>query len=400
VSLSRRAAWVLLCAGLAIGLAIAWRIPQLLVDEMHYGPQIRAYMEGRLDFDPLITMIPTYHVLVAAVGKFFGAYSDRLARDVSLAGSLLLLPFAWRLARVNGDEAPVRVAQSFFCPLLFPYFFLIYTDGWSLVAFAALVHFTRQGRFGLAAVAGALGIALRQDFVVWVAMAWAMAAIRDEIPPRVDLRRAAHGAARAFPFALVLAAFAAFVAWNGGVAVGDRSRHPGGINLGNVYLMLAYGWLLFLPVNIASARAVLRMLRRPAVVIACVAAFAFYCLTYSNPHEYNQVKPEYFLHNGALHAMDAYPMLRAPLFLPAAWMALTAVHVARQVAALRIPLAVGLASAALHPLVEPRYYLPVFLLFNLWRPAMRTLFERAMLAAYIAGALFLLYGIQALRFFP
>jgi alpha-1,2-glucosyltransferase len=98
--------------------------------------------------------------------------------------------------------------------------------------------------------------------------------------------------------------------------------------------------------------------------------------------------------------MDAYPMLRAPLFLPAAWMALTAVHVARQVAALRIPLAVGLASAALHPLVEPRYYLPVFLLFNLWRPAMRTLFERAMLAAYIAGALCLLYGIQALRFFP
>jgi alpha-1,2-glucosyltransferase len=112
------------------------------------------------------------------------------------------------------------------------------------------------------------------------------------------------------------------------------------------------------------------------------------------------VKPEYFLHNGVLDAMDAYPVLRALVFAPAAWMALTAVYVALQVAALRIPLAVGVASAALHPLVEPRYYLPVFLLFNLWRPAMPTLFERAMLAAYIAAALFLLYGIQALRFFP
>ena len=387
MSLSRRAAWLLLLAGLAAGAAIAWRIPQQLVDEMHYGPQIRTYMEGRFDFDPLITMVPTYHLAVAAVGKLFGEYSDRLARAISLAGSLAILPFAWRLAREQGAEAPVRVLQSFFSPLLFAYLFLVYTDGWSLAAFAALVCFTVDRRFALAALAGAAGIALRQDFVIWVAMAWAMAA-------------AARRGREAWPFGCVLAAFAVFVAWNHGIAVGDRSRHASAFNVTNVYLMLVYGWLLFLPVNIALAREVVAMVKRPAVPVALALAFAVYWLTYANPHEYNQANLRYFLHNEALYWMTAHPAVRAALFVPGAWMALTAVHAAKRRAALRVPLTFAVAAAALHPLVEPRYYLPAFLLFNLWRPALSPSAERTMLGLSLAAALFVLWGVQALWFFP
>lgn len=387
MSLARRTAWLLLLAGLAVGAAIAWRIPQQLVDEMHYGPQIRAYMEGRFDFDPLITMVPTYHLVVAAIGKLFGEYSDRLARAISLAGSLAILPFAWRLAREQGGEAPMRVLQSFFSPLLFPYLFLIYTDGWSLAAFAALVGFTVERRFVLAALAGAIGIALRQDFVIWVAMAWAMAAV-------------ARRTREAWPFGCVLAAFAVFAAWNHGIAVGDRSRHSSAFNVTNVYLMLVYGWLLFLPVNIAFAREVFATLKRPVVAIALAFAFGVYWVTYANPHEYNQANLRYFLHNEALYWMTTRPAVRAALFVPGAWMALAAIHVAKERTALRVPLSFALAAAALHPLVEPRYYLPAFLLFNLWRPAMGPAAERAMLAAYMAAGPLVLWGVQSLRFFP
>lgn len=387
MSLSRRTAWLLLLAGLAAGAAIAWRIPQQLVDEMHYGPQIRTYMEGRFDFDPLITMVPTYHLIVAAIGKLFGGYSDRLARAISLAGSLAILPFAWRLAREQGEEAPVRVLQSFFSPLLFPYLFLIYTDGWSLAAFAALVHFTMAGRFGVAAVAGAFGIALRQDFVIWVAMAWVMAAF-------------ARRAREAWPFACVIVAFAAFVLWNGGIAVGDRSRHASAINVTNAYLMLVYGWLLFLPVNIAFAKEVFSMAKMPAVAISLAAGFALYWLTYANPHEYNQAHLRYFLHNEALYWVTAHPAVRAALFVPGAWMALTAIHAAKERPALRVPLGFAAIAAALHPLVEPRYYLPAFLVFNVWRPSMGPIAERALLTLSLVAALFILYGIQALWFFP
>jgi alpha-1,2-glucosyltransferase len=400
MSLSRRAAWAFLLAGLAAGAAIAWRIPQQLVDEMHYGPQICGYMAGRLDFDPLITMVPTYHVIVAAIGKLFGECSDRLARGISLAGSLVLLPFAWRLARAEGADPSVRVPQSLFSPLLFTYLFLIYTDGWSLAAFAALLHFTMRGRLGIAAAIGAFGIALRQDFVIWVVMAWVMATWADGPWARLEAARVKQLLARTFPFLLVLAAFGAFVWWNGGIAVGDRSRHAGAVNMTNVYLMLVYGWILFLPFNLAVAPRVMAMAKRPAVALSMAVAFAGYWLTYSNPHEYNQENLRYFVHNEALYWMTAHPVVRAALFIPGAWMALTAVHAANERPALRVPLLFSVAAAALHPLVEPRYVLPAFLLFNLWRPAMSPLAENTMLALYICGAFFVLHGVQALWFFP
>ena len=402
MTLARGAAAMLLLAGVGTGVAISWRIPQLLVDEMHYGPQIRAFVEGRFELDPAITMLPGYHLAVAALLRLAGGYGDHAARLATLAGSLFLVPLAVRLAAREQPDAWMRAAQAFFMPLLFPYLFLMYTEGWTMVAFAALVYFTTTRRSGLAALAGAFGIAMRQDFAAWVAMAWAMAAWREAGAQRQGAVLA-RAALVTWPYALVLAAFAVFVAANGAVALGDRSRHEGGVNLANVDLMLACGFVLFLPANLRALPAVAALVRRPLVIFALVAGFCAYWLTWSNPHPYNQVEPAYlrfFLHNRLLHAIDTHAALRAALFVPIAWMVLTAVAAADAVAALRWPLAVALAVAALHPLVEPRYYLPGFVLFNLWRPALPAALERATLAAYVAAAIALLAGISAVRFFP
>ncbi|HET7403388.1 MAG TPA: hypothetical protein VFJ62_16450 [Usitatibacter sp.] len=397
MTVAPRVAWAAAAAGVALGAAVAWHIPQQLVDEMHYGPQVQAFMEGRFTLDPAITMLPTYHAIVAAIARMFGGYSDRLARAVSLAGSVLVFPLALRLA--DAPDRGVRALQCLFVPLLFPYLFLIYTDAWSLAAFGALVLCTVRRRFAAAALAGAFGTLLRQDFIVWVVMAWAMAVWRDGITPP-SVREAASNALRAWPFALVVAGFAVFVAWNGAVAMGDRSRHEHGVNVTNVYLMLAYGWFAFLPFNAKVAPRLVGMLRRPWCALAVGGAFAAYMATFSNPHEYNRLLTHYFIHNAALAMLADSWALRAVAFVPIAWMALAAVSACVDRPQLRVPLAFATAAAALHPLVEPRYYLPAFFLFILWRPAATPRAEIALTGAYLATSLALLQAVASTLLFP
>jgi alpha-1,2-glucosyltransferase len=392
----------LIAAGLCAGLALAWCAPHLLADETYYGPQVRLFMEGRFELVPGITMIPAYHLVVASIAQIFGPYSDRLARATSFLGTILFVVAAWRLASEwCPDAKPTRVVQAVFQPLLFPYLFLIYTEAWSLAALAAMLVALARRRFWIAAGAGAIGVLIRQDFVIWVAMAFTMATVGGLAS--FDLRKSWRGliksAVEASPLLLVLLGFAGFVAWNGGVALGDRASHQSGMNVTNLYFMLICGWVVFLPVAVDCLPEIRDLVRQPRVALALAAAFALYMATYSNLHIYNQEHLRFFVHNEVLHWMTHRPWVRAILFVPLAWMLLACVVVARKRPMLRIPMLFAAVSVALHPLIEQRYYLPAFLLLNLGRAPISPRLEATMVVIYIPVALALLYGMVSERFF-
>ncbi|MBS1209165.1 MAG: putative rane protein [Proteobacteria bacterium] len=387
--------------GAAFGYALIATQKHLISDEGFHAFQVWAIYTGDFSILPNITMIPSYHAVLAAVARVTGVYSDLLSRFVTLAGSLSLPYVAYcmvrRQALLNGG---LRVVQLFYFPLLFPLCFLIFTDAWTAAASLATCLLVLRGRGRLAGVAGLLAILLRQDAAVWVGLAWVLLSLEGlELGQGFDWRRALrNGVVRGWPLLAVLLLFCVFVLWNKGVAVGDRKLQSG-FNLTNAYMLLFCGWLFFLPQNIVAVPCILQQLLKPRVVLGLLLGFLFYMGTYSNTHQYNGEGMRFWLHNEMLYWPTKYLVVRVLVFIPIAWMVLTFSLTRLAESRFYWFYPVALVSAIAHPLIEPRYYLTSFFLFQLWRPEMDSRWEHAQLLFYLLLAVILIFGTATELFF-
>lgn len=394
---SGRVACLLVLAGAAFGLAMVGRLKGLLSDEAFHGPQIWDFYSGKWAVRSSITMIPSYHLVQALVAKGIGVYGDPYLRVVTLVVGLCAPLFAWNLARVTvPEQAARRTVQTLFFPLLFPFLFLIYTDTWCVAALLATFFFTLRRRLVLAGICGLVAMALRQDSVLWVAFAWLLAALDRETTQAWWRTLVASGVKRAWPLLVALAAFVGFVCLNRGVAVGDRSAHQAGFNVTNLYSLLIWSWVLFLPQNVHAVPRIARLIRaRPWVLVLVAVGLALYMFTYANTHPYNGAHMRGWVHNELLYWMGKSTALRAAFFVPMAWMALTfAVTPLVQRRFLWL-YPVGALYACMHPLIEPRYYLASLLLFQIWRKPAGAAWEDGITGYGIVLSILVLYLVTA-----
>lgn len=390
--------------GCVVGAALVGFMHAPVADEIYYSEQVRWFLSGRYEHRPGITMLPGYHAALALLMAPFGEYTDLRARWTNLVVGLVLLPLAWSLARRNWPaEAAMKSSQAFLQPLFFPYVFLVYTEAWSAAALLAMLLAALSGRHVLAAIIGLAGTVMRQDFVFWAAFAAMLAVVEGAGtgPWRDRVRAMARNGLRtAAPYAALMAAFAAFVAWNDGVAMSDKHAHPRPFNLANLYFFYLCAWIVFLPHCIEALPRIGRLLGRPAVVAILLAAFATYWMTWSNPHIYNQEHLRWWLHNEVLYWMDRRAWVRALVFIPMAWAALTLLTTRLAEPRFQLLHAFAPLFALLHPLVEQRYYLPAMMLYILWREPLGARWEAGTLLLYLPAGVFLLAGIVGGAFFP
>src|SRR5262249_2473025 len=154
--------------------------PGHFVDEAAHAFQVGLFAHGRVEVIPELTVIPTYHAVLALAEWATGHHDFALLRFVNLLGSLLLPVFGSRLvAMYSPQEAGRRTVQWFFMPLLFPFFFLVYTDVWTLAAMLATQLAALRREYVIAAFAGLVATLLRQDMIVWVGMAWLLVVLGD-----------------------------------------------------------------------------------------------------------------------------------------------------------------------------------------------------------------------------
>jgi hypothetical protein len=214
----------------------------------------------------------------------------------------------------------------------------------------------------------------------------------------VDARHALACSREAWPLWVPVLFLVGYVATTGAIAMGDRSRHPFTLNITNLYVMLIIGWLCFLPMILAQARIAWALLHKPPVVLLAFLGLGLYFATYSNPHEYNQAQFRWFLHNELLYWMDSSRAFRAAMFFPALSMALWIAINVRD-ARSRVLTVFSAISIGVHPLIEQRYYLPFFVLLNLWRPQTSPREEGLLIAYEVPVAIALFCGMALLAFF-
>ena len=113
--------------------------------------------------------LPTYHFLIAGIAKITNVTTLSGLRGYSfIFGLISIFAFLISARKLDPDFYDIRTVQYCFFPILFPYFFLLYTDVTSLLFILLMLYgFLREsylwtGLFGIA------GMLIRQNNIVWL----------------------------------------------------------------------------------------------------------------------------------------------------------------------------------------------------------------------------------------
>lgn len=375
----------------------------LFSDEGFHAPQIWVYYSGGTEFAESITVPPTYHYIMGFIVRQIGYYDDNLLKLISLLISLLTIPVFYKLiSRYHPQDAGIRTLQLFFLPLMFIYYFLIYTDIWALLLIALNLYLAVSKRYALSALVGLAAICLRQDSVIWVGFSFLLICFeknnQNDILRITDIVK--NALSKGSLYIVVFVAFVVFVIYNGGVAVGDKDQHnSGAANYANFYIFLILAWFIFLPLNIKLLPDIFLFLRNYWIGVAVAFGFLLYMGSFTNPHGYNNSMFDYFLHNGMAHFLTTNILVKSLSYILAAWMFLSLVVMKLPEQRFKWVLLIIPLAAISHPMIEPRYYFPAYLAIHLLRPSLPSSVETGTIVCYILLATYILYGTVSGHFF-
>lgn len=380
----------------AFGYVIITMNSNLHADEGFHASQIWLFYDNQNKLAGNITVPPTYHFIIGKIVQFTGGYHDNLLRLISLTIALLTVPITYFVARFySKTDAWIKTLLVYFTPLIFPYFFVLYTDIWSLCFVALTLLLTLHRRYFWAGFAGGLAILIRQDNVAWVSLIYLYACF--ESVTKIDKKNVTkliiNALTKGAIFNLVFISFLVFVYINGGVAIGDAAAHKiSAFNITNLHVFLICFWMLFLPTHITQIPKILPLLRRPIVILLLIIGFFAYVGTLKNTHSYNTIMYDYFVHNGLIHLLADYPAIKAFSYILAAWTFLSLLTIELPDWRWRWFILFAPLAAICHPLIEPRYYIPAFFLIHILRPKLSNEIEFGTLAFYIMVSAYILYG--------
>jgi alpha-1,2-glucosyltransferase len=401
---------------LAIVLMMALLPGQPLVDEHFHLAQIQRLINGEFVMVPELPMPPGYHLSVATPAALLGIDNLTGLRVISAMLGLSTLMLAWWHLYIHAASMPLlRTMQLLLCPLLWPFFFLLYTDLWSLaVILAGLLAFS-AGRLGVAASIAVVALAFRQTNVFWALLLWLMALhqtgywqhLTEVLRNRPQdwlgqlFLATRHALSQTWLLLIPLVVFLIFVVVNQGVAIGDRVSHQvGGLFPSQIFFMLLVVWFVLLPVHVFRLKAIAGLCRaKPWIILILLAVFAIYMFSFQITHHYNFGLPEFHLRNRVLGWLNDSLAWRAMAFIGMAWALLS-------IMTIRLTHPAGywlypVTILALLPLelIEQRYYIVPFVFWMLLREPERSFAEWLTLAWFAVISTLLTAAIISLRYF-
>jgi len=372
----------------AVFASAGWRVG----DEIVHFQQIEMFRLG--DFhvlDAYLTVIPGYHLIVAGVLRLIGADSLGAARLVNAAFGLLAIGGFLALRRaVNPASAGLASAQFVVLPLLAPFFFLVYTDVFSLAMILWATFASIRSRHLASALLLLAALAIRQTNVVWALLLMVMSASRQrgEQPQRPWVMWVRP----LLPYCLPVAAFLAFWCWNGSISLSKTQAilHPDfSLHIGNASLALFLVGVLFpLHAVLALRDFAAAAARRRALLLVPLIVFAVICWLFRVDHVYNFADPTLFVRNALLLAVDRSPIWRVAYSLLASIGACVLVTTR-----LRPPFAVWLCPASLAALsaswlIDQRYALVPLSLWLAFREHRKPMVEWITLEFWLVLAVY------------
>lgn len=378
---------VLIFAALAVFLFVVFyffRGIKLQVDEMDNYPQIINFINLNFTLGE-ISAVPGYHALVAVIAKLFGCTSVGALRAISLVFSFLsVVVFYFIAGKLSGEPAFIKTLHYFFLPILFIFFFLLYTDVLSLLLVLLTFLLVLKKQYHLAGVAGILSMAVRQNNVMWLGF-FVLYIFFENYSLRFSTAVLKEYFKKIWVFVLAFMLFVVFVYLNGGVAVGDAKAHPAfKLSAGNIYFFLFCFFFILLPLNIYNLTAIWRFIKSNKIVFLLLPLlYIVYLFTFQNDHPYNNIAEGYFIRNKILTYVNSGYWQKSIFFIPVACAALSicVTPLLKSTFFLLYPFTILFLLPSW--LIEPRYYLIPFVLFLLCRKSTSKLVDYSTIVYFI-----------------
>jgi hypothetical protein len=349
---------------------------RMIGDETVHTVVVEQMVHGDWSRPSNLPMLPIYHGAVALFARVVGTSLARERFASALIGAGLIAT-GWLSAR---GRAPAQVgaatARLAFLPFLFPFLALVYSDGFALLFLALAVLAFDRRQFVASGLAFAAACAVRQANVVWALFfaLWALADARAEAP---SARWPAHLESvlrRAGVHAIVLGTAVVLALMGSSLFIAPTAGNEPRFNLAQYWMLAWCAAVVFAPLLVARARddvraAIAFLRQRPELGFGAMAlvvlAIGLASFQYENTHLWNRGRGA--LQNYPLVAMTRHALLRPPAIASALWIyyALGRMLHAQPKRIGLAAFAVGLVAVAPMGLVEPRYYLPAFVVLAL-----------------------------------
>lgn len=390
---------------MALGLVLIWEKP-FLIDEPDHLRVIGgiARLEWGGETFARTAVFPGYHFVLGFLSRALGGVSLPLARLLSTIFSFAsVLVFYLTAKEIEPQGAEIKTFQYFFLPILFVFFFLVYTEVFSLLLLMLCFLFLLRGKYKTAGFFGFLSVLTRQNNIFWLGFLVFLMA-KERFKGGWGRERREKFLKEASVFIFTFLALGAFVFWNKGLVLTDAGAHPLGVYFGNIFVSLLFYFFLFLPLNLANFPQMMResskmMKKKPGAVVWAGLVFAFYIFAFKADHPYNQARLGFFLRNRLLAVVMRGDLVKALFFIPIGYSILSlAVTEFWKRDYYFLYLFAGVVLG-LSWLVEPRYYLTPLVFFLLLRKKKSVLVERLTVAFFIILTGWIFWGTLNQRFF-
>lgn len=314
-------------------------------------------------------VFPGYFVLVAFISKIFHIGSPQGYRFISFFFGICSVVMFYVIAkRVSQDGFYVRTLQYFFLPIVFPFFFLLYTDLMSVLFVLIAFYMLLKGRYFLSGIVVLLAVLVRQNNLLWILFFWLYLFLK-EWPFRDVAKVALLILKRTWVYLFPFFIFVVFLIADGGsLTVGSQGMHPFSFHFGNIFFALLLYFFLFLPLHISNLKRIVVFvkLHLKVVVLFMVIGYLIYMFGMRLDHPWNLETEYHYIRNDFLQFVFSTPLIKSIFFLPivVSVLSLFVTKLIRKEYYAFYPIAILVLSA--HWLIEPRYSIIPFVFFLLF----------------------------------
>lgn len=254
------------------------------MDEVLHDRQVTNFLSGNFVLLRRLEMFPAFHLFAAGLLRVIGVHSEAALRLIAAGVSAFFLGCFYLAAdELQPRTALLRSLQMLFLPIVFPFYFLFYTDIAALACLTAGIYGALRSRDLLSCLCGTLALLIRQNYLPWFFFLWMFVWSRRaaQFPPRRFL-------ATRWYFPMVMLTLCSWAFFHGGFSLqppADTAQIS--VSPGNVMFFLALLPLLFLPLIAAFRKEELRDIRKPVVIGAVLGTFLVTYLLFEAPHPYN-----------------------------------------------------------------------------------------------------------------
>ncbi|MCG8570064.1 MAG: Dol-P-Glc:Glc(2)Man(9)GlcNAc(2)-PP-Dol alpha-1,2-glucosyltransferase [Spirochaetes bacterium] len=298
-----------------------------LVDELLHLKQIFNFRSHHFVINKDITMIPGYHFFIGMIISVLETAPIWLIRLISFLFCVLAIPVFHYL----GEKNYLKTWEFAFFPIIFPFYFLIYTDLFSLLFVLLAFMFFKNKKYQISGIIMIMSLLIRQNNIIWIIYFFTSLYLEQYLNLKFEQKESLLKKfirmdliiltmKKGWIYLLGFGLFILFVFINQGIALGYSDMHPPfAFHTTNVFFLLFCHFILFLPLNIFHFSKIYRLLKnRKWIIAVLLLVFLLYLLTYKNSHPWNNFTGK-FIRNHILIYFYSHPVRHILFFIPCAY---------------------------------------------------------------------------------